>query len=57
MAAYPPPGEERAGTIPFPLFVAEGIAIMLASKTHCEISEGDPISLLGITLGFLHLTY
>lgn len=57
MAAYPPPGEEGAGTIPFPLFVAEGIAIMLASKTHCEISEGDPISLLGITLGFLHFTY
>ena len=57
MAAYPPPGEERAGTIPFPLFVAEAIVVMLASKTHYEISEGDPISLLGITLGFLHLTY
>jgi len=57
MAAYPLPGEERAATIPFPLFVADGIATMLASKTHGEISEGDTISLLGITLGFLHLAY
>ena len=56
MAAYPPPGEETTGAVPFSFFVAKGVVIMLTSKTCLKFAESYPFPLLGITLGFLNLT-
>ena len=56
MATCSPTREEMAGTVPFLLFVAKGIVIMLASKTCGKLGEGDAVFLLGITLSLLNLT-
>ncbi len=56
MAACSPTREKIAGTMPFLIFVAKDIVIMLASKTCGKLGEGDAVFLLGITLGFLNLT-
>jgi hypothetical protein len=55
MTANSPGGEKGASAMPFAVFKAGSIGIVLPSKLDAELGEGNSVGLLRITLGFLNL--
>ena len=54
MATQTPAGEEVAGAVPFAVFVAGIIVVILSTEFHFQSGKGDTVSLLGIAVGFFN---
>jgi hypothetical protein len=52
MATQTPAGEEMAGAVPFAVFVAGIIVVILTTEFYFQFGKGDTVSLLGVAVGF-----
>jgi len=55
VATKPPLGEEVTGAVPLPLFIANGIGVVLPPEAHCEVGKIDALPLLCILLRLFDL--